>query len=399
MRIAYIAPYQGLELVQRRPSLRNLSLAARVKIELIAELLQQRSHGVEILSQGEIIEPQLKFYPGFREPETSFAGAPVHYASAFPVRYLNGFWSSASTLRLLRQRHRARAFDLVVIYNLKPPQVACARHAMRRWGLPVVLEYEDDQFVNVTGRSDTGFTSRWHLAQARHLRASLSGCLAVSPYLLAQVPPDVPKLLLRGVVGDAVLKAGAAPSGARSPRVVFSGTHDQNQGLIQLVTAWKSLALPDWELHLAGQGPITSQLRELAGDDARIVFHGLLNKEQNARLLGSARIGMNPHNPSRTPGNVFAFKIVEYMAAGLHVITTPMGTLEPEMETGISYLPDNSAATIAARLREVIGGGLYRQNAQAPALRAYGPEAVAQALDQLLQQVVNRNHGSTAAKN
>lgn len=60
MRIAYIAPYQGPTLLKRHPIIINLSLGAKAKVELIAELLQNRSHTVEILSQGEVVERQNK---------------------------------------------------------------------------------------------------------------------------------------------------------------------------------------------------------------------------------------------------------------------------------------------------------------------------------------------------
>jgi len=70
-----------------------------------------------------------------------------------------------------------------------------------------------------------------------------------------------------------------------------------------------------------------------------------------------ATIGINPHHVSETPGNVFAFKIIEYLASGAHVITTPMGPLEKELEAGVTYMPDNSPATIAAALELVSGNG------------------------------------------
>src|SRR5215510_7754168 len=105
MRIAYIAPYQGPWLVKKRPCLQNLSLGGKVKIELIAELLVGNAHEVEILSQGEVIERSLTFYPPFSEQELFHPRIPVHYSSAFPVRFVNGLWSSLSTLRMFKARH------------------------------------------------------------------------------------------------------------------------------------------------------------------------------------------------------------------------------------------------------------------------------------------------------
>src|SRR5262249_3237082 len=117
-----------------------------------------------------------------------------------------------------------------------------------------------------------------------------------------------------------------------------------------------------------------------------IVFSGLLNREQNARLLCSARIGLNPQDVTRVPGNVFPFKIIEYLAAGLHVLSTFRGTLEPELEAGITYIPDNDPPAIAAGLKEVIESGRPNTAVQREAMGRYGPEAVALSLDWLIDQ-------------
>src|SRR5438874_4091403 len=126
MRIAYITPYQGSTLVQRRPIIRNRSVSNKIKIELIARLLQKSGHEVEIMSHGEVIEHGLWFYPGFWETELSHPEIPVYYLSSLPVRRINGFWAAWRALRFLKKRHRVRPFDLVIIFNLKRPQISCA---------------------------------------------------------------------------------------------------------------------------------------------------------------------------------------------------------------------------------------------------------------------------------
>jgi glycosyltransferase involved in cell wall biosynthesis len=150
------------------------------------------------------------------------------------------------------------------------------------------------------------------------------------------------------------------------------------------------LALQDWELHIAGRGSITATLEKLAENDPSIVFHGFLNREENARLLCAAKIGMNAQDVSITPGNVFAFKIIEYLAAGLHVITTPRGALEPELEAGITYIADNTPETLAGCLKKIIIKRLYERTAAQAALRTYGPEAISAALNRLVAQVAAR---------
>src|SRR5262249_52430435 len=122
MRIAYIAPYHGPTPLERRPIVRNRSMASATKIELIAGLLRSSGHEVEVISQGAVIDHALTFYPSFVEPQPFHPEIPVHYGSVLPIRRLNGFWSNASTLRVLRRRHRVAPYDLMLIYNLQGPQ-------------------------------------------------------------------------------------------------------------------------------------------------------------------------------------------------------------------------------------------------------------------------------------
>jgi glycosyltransferase involved in cell wall biosynthesis len=132
---------------------------------------------------------------------------------------------------------------------------------------------------------------------------------------------------------------------------------------------------------------LTPALERLAAGDRSIAFHGLLNRQENARMLCAAKIGMNPQDLTSTPGNVFPFKLVEYLAAGAHVISTPRGPLESELEAGVTYVPDNSPETIAEGLKRVIRDRRYEKTARQAAVQIYGPAAVSKSLNRLLMQV------------
>ncbi len=380
--------------MERRPTLNNLALAGNVKIELIAELLRRHQHDVEVLSQGEVVDHRLKYYPAFSETKPFDSEIPVLYASAFPVRFVNGWWSSRRTLALFLERHRVSPFDLVMIYNLKLPQVECASYAIDHLGLPVVVEYEDDAFVDLAGQSQQGPRARWRLRRARKVLDSAAGCVVVSPFLLSRFPVSIPRLLLRGVVSEQILSFRKKQTQGRRNWVAFSGTLFRGKGLEPLVTAWGMARLPGWELHITGHGELAEKLHAIAGNNSSIVFHGLLDRREHARFLSQAKIGINPHDLSDTPGNVFAFKIIEYLAAGTHVITTPMGTLEPEFEQGVTYLSDNKPETIAATLQRVIAERLFERTVTRAAEDAYGPAAVASSLNKLLSDVMVRHRRS-----
>ena len=387
MRIAYVAPYHGPTLLRRRPIVRNRSMASTTKIELIAALLHASSHDIEIISQGEVIESACTFYPSFSEQELFHPSIPVYYSSVLPIRRLNGFWSNFRTLHLFKTRHRLSPFGLVIIYNLKGPQLACAKYAIRHLGLPVLLEYEDDRLVNVEGQADKGFLLRRDIRASIRLFGLVSGCMAVSPHLLSQLSSGIPTLLLRGVVGADLIKTTEGLRGEKRNVVLFSGTHIASNGVVELIDAWRKVKLQDWELHITGYGGLTDTLRQQAQNVQGIVFAGLVSRPELVRLMCSAKICMNPHQVSQVPGNVFAFKLIEYLASGAHVITTPMGALENELEAGITYMPDNAPETIAATLHRVIDERGYERTAMKAAQQAYGPVAVSKSLDALLDQV------------
>jgi glycosyltransferase involved in cell wall biosynthesis len=289
-------------------------------------------------------------------------------------------------LQLFKARHRASRFDLVIIWNLKHPQIVCADYAVRRMRVPVVLEYEDDAFVSIDGRP-TRHSFGYRDYASKTLREACGG-IACAPQLLAQLPADIPKLLIRGVVGADLVSVSQQSKAEKRNWVLFSGTHCNQYGNPSLITGWGKAGLPDWELHITGDGPDTVALRKLAETNRSIRFHGLLSRPELVRLMCSARICINPHEISKTPGNVFAFKIVEYLAAGAHVITTPMGASEEEIERGITYMPDNKPDTIASTLQQVITNRFWERTAAQYAIQTYGSAAVARSLDRFMQQVM-----------
>ena len=202
----------------------------------MAELLKKSGHDVEVISQGEVVENSLRFYQGFRETAPFDPDIPVEYSSTLTARFINVVWSSIATLQRLRARHRARPFDAMLFYNFKLRKWFAPNYLFDASRIPVILEYEDDAFVDVNGKNERA-PPRCHLYAARKTLKVISGCIGVSPHLLAQAPSSIPKLLLPGMVSSEILeimKGGELP---RKNWIVFSGTFYKTKGLEQLLKA------------------------------------------------------------------------------------------------------------------------------------------------------------------
>jgi glycosyltransferase involved in cell wall biosynthesis len=288
----------------------------------------------------------------------------------------------------MKERHRIAPYDVVILFNVKQTHVPAGRYAFQQLKLPLVLEYEDDAFVDVTGVPHKGLIAAYDRSCYREIISNVSGCMGVSQHLLSQAPANIPKFLFRGLIGEDIATAGQRATSDRQNCVLFSGSHVPSNGIAQLIEAWSLANIRDWELHITGQGRLTEELRRMAENKPGIVFHGLVDRPELVRLMSSAKIGINPHAVSQTPGNVFAFKIIEYLGAGAHVITTPMGAIEADLERGITFMPENSPATIAKTLVDVINQRSYERTAAPAAIAKYGPGAIRQSLNTLLRDAV-----------
>ncbi len=103
--------------------------------------------------------------------------------------------------------------------------------------------------------------------------------------------------------------------------------------------------LPEWKLVIAGDGPLKNELYEQAQKlDIldRVIFTGSLSRAQIVGWLKTADVFV-----LNTSFESFSFQIVEAMASGIPVITTPVGSIPELIENGVNGIlchPNNEKA-------------------------------------------------------
>ena len=184
----------------------------------------------------------------------------------------------------------------------------------------------------------------------RLLRAPLSGVLRRAAhvvvlgavwrsFLIADIGvlPGRVSILANGVPQP----SPAAPHAAASrPRLLFLGRLCERKGLPELISALgtPSLRARDWEAIIAGDGdpaPFRAMIgwHRLGG---RVQMPGWLGREQTCAVLAQTDILLLPSYHEAMP-----IAILEALAAGVAVITTPVGTI-PE------FLQDRKNALLVA---------------------------------------------------
>ena len=141
-----------------------------------------------------------------------------------------------------------------------------------------------------------------------------------------------------------------------SPRICFyAGGVSRQYGLANLVEGFRAAELENAQLHIYGPGDYVKELQEIAREDDRVFYGGMLlnteivDKEQEAALL------VNPR-PTGEEYVKYSFpsKTMEYMASGTPVLTTVLPGMPKEYHPYVYLLEDESAEGITKKLKEVL---------------------------------------------
>jgi glycosyltransferase involved in cell wall biosynthesis len=186
--------------------------------------------------------------------------------------------------------------------------------------------------------------------------------------------PDAPILVLPNAVPDPHPAPRAAETmAARDPaHLVFLGYLSARKGIPELLEALASpamAALP-WRATLAGGGPVDEfQARTAAlGLSDRVAFPGWITQSAASELCAAADILVLP---SHAEG--LAMSVLEGLAHGLAVVTTPVGAhsevIEPE-RSGL-LTPPGDIAALGAALARVVGDPVLREHLRAGARQRF----------------------------
>lgn len=165
-----------------------------------------------------------------------------------------------------------------------------------------------------------------------------------------------PVTVIPNGVSDLWFAAPGTPDAAASD-LVLVGRLDHQKGIDTLVDALALPALAGVTASVVGGGPDEAALRrraDAAGVGGRIRFAGVLDHRGVRDLVAAGRIFVLP-----TRSESFGMAILEAMAAGRPVVTTPVGGVPDFAQDGVNALivrPDDPSA-LAAAVRRLLDDG------------------------------------------
>ena len=155
-----------------------------------------------------------------------------------------------------------------------------------------------------------------------------------------------------------------------APRICFyAGGVSKQYGLANLVEGFRAADLPNAQLHIYGPGDYVEELEQIAAEDSRIFYGGMLLNTEIVAREQEATLLVNPR-PTDEEYVKYSFpsKTMEYMASGTPVLTTVLPGMPKEYHPYVYLLEDETAGGITKMLKEVLSNSdeeLFRKGTEA----------------------------------
>ena len=175
-------------------------------------------------------------------------------------------------------------------------------------------------------------------------------------------PKGKPHVILEGHSDIAMERQEPSPARKASPRVcLYAGGVSKQYGLENLVKGFQKANLPDARLEIYGPGDYVQELSQIAAEDSRIFYGGMLLNAEIVEREMAATLLVNPR-PTGEEYVKYSFpsKTMEYMSTGTPVLTTVLPGMPKEYHPYVYLLEEETADAIAEKL-----GQIFAQPAEA----------------------------------
>ncbi len=137
--------------------------------------------------------------------------------------------------------------------------------------------------------------------------------------------------------------------------VVYTGGMDEKYGVKRLVDATDYFD-PNIKLVLCGTGDLDSYIKGKANSNDKIIFKGLVPREEALKIQSEATILTNPRtNDEEYTNYSFPSKNLEYMLWGKPVLVNKLNGMPDEYDSILMFYDDSTPESMAAKINSICG--------------------------------------------
>ncbi len=135
--------------------------------------------------------------------------------------------------------------------------------------------------------------------------------------------------------------------------ILYSGTLTEKYGILELIEAFKKIEKENYRLIICGEGETRDKVIEETKKDQRIIYKGLISRDEVIKLQQKATVLVNPRKSEGFTRFSFPSKISEYLCAGKPVICYKLEGIPVEYDDYLIYVEDNSIDSLKEKLVEI----------------------------------------------
>lgn len=131
----------------------------------------------------------------------------------------------------------------------------------------------------------------------------------------------VPSVVIEGVSTNLFENVDCIPMAKNIRTILYSGGLSEKYGVIDLIRSFEKLDEENYRLVICGSGEAEADILKASHRDKRIIFKGLLRREEVLQLQKSSNILVNPR-PNNEEYTKYSFpsKMMEYLSSATPVV-------------------------------------------------------------------------------
>jgi len=339
--------------------------AHKLQWNIINGIEENIGHGIDLLSSVPVSDfpnyPKIMFGLNYWSHRGDVQDFYIPFINLTILKHISRFISAFMMISFWLLRHKRHKNNLlIIIYGMHSPHVVAA--ILGRWLfggkifliVPDLPEFMDNGINRNVLRK---FIKPLDCAILRKTAKKMNGLITLTKHIANDLAAQtVPYLVVEGAVSIDMLESGSHQvnnlsinATDKGERIIFyAGGLSSEYGVKILLDAFSLLPCHNYRLWLCGSGKMESAVKNAAMRDHRIIYWGVKTNSEVIQLEKHSTILINPR-PSNNEFTKYSFpsKLLEFMASGRPVITTPLKGIPDDYESYVNILEDQSPAGLA----------------------------------------------------
>lgn len=176
----------------------------------------------------------------------------------------------------------------------------------------------------------------------------------LTKYMREALSIRVASVIVEGISTNIFENIKDIPKQQNKKTILYSGGLSEKYGVVNLIRSFEKLTDKNYRLIICGSGEAEEDIHNASQRDKRIIFKGLLKREEVLQLQKSSDVLVNPRkNNNEFTKYSFPSKILEYMSSGTPMIAYKLDGIPTEY-LDYFYIVDEKEDGLYEKLNEVM---------------------------------------------